>query len=268
MSQYLRSDVKHGIKNSRVNYLMLLCLLPAIASAEHPSSFSKSKKLLTTIYKGHALTFYCGCTYQRQGKKLIPDLPSCGYQPRKNATRAQRIEWEHVMPAWAFGHQLQCWQAGGRKACKKNKQFKRMESDLHNLVPAIGEVNGDRSNYSFASLSGEPRVYGYCDMEIDFKARKVEPADSVRGDIARTYFYMRDQYDIKLSKKQTQLFTAWHKLDPVDEWEVARNNLIKDVQGNANPYVEGQGVLLGQGVPLESDDDRLLSAVKKLLSLN
>lgn len=79
------------------------------------------------------------------------------------------------MPAWAFGHQLQCWQEGGRKACRKDPRFVQMEGDMHNLVPAVGEVNGDRSNYSFGMLPGESRVYGRCDVEIDFKARKVEP---------------------------------------------------------------------------------------------
>lgn len=41
------------------------------------------------------------------------------------------------MPAYWFANQLQCWQEGGRKACKKNKRFKQMEGDMHNLVPAI-----------------------------------------------------------------------------------------------------------------------------------
>ena len=28
-----------------------------------------------------------------------------------------------------------------------------MEADMHNLVPAIGELNADRSNYKFAALN-------------------------------------------------------------------------------------------------------------------
>ena len=219
-------------------YLVLAFFIPSFAVAEHPSSFSKAKKLLTGVYEKQQSSFYCGCDYALKEKKLVPDLKSCGYKPRKNANRAGRIEWEHVMPAWAFGHQMQCWQQGGRKACGKNSEFKKMESDMHNLVPAIGEVNGDRSNYSFTQLAGEPRVYGACDMEVDFKARKVEPTDAVRGDIARTYFYMRDRYGLNLSKQQTQLLNAWNKLDPVDAWEIERNRSIKEIQGNGNHYVE------------------------------
>ena len=212
-------------------------LFSTAAIAAPPSSFSKSKRILAELYSDNPVSFYCGCDYNAQGKKLVPDWASCGYDPRKNAKRAGRIEWEHVVPAWAFGHQMQCWQDGGRRACHKDPTFKLMEADLHNLVPAIGEVNGDRSNYSFAQLEGEPRVYGRCDMEVNFKARKVEPPAERQGDIARTYFYMRDQYGLKISRKQIQLFEAWHRMDPVDSWEIERNRLITEVQGNSNPYV-------------------------------
>lgn len=216
---------------------LVALLIFNVAHAAQPS-FSKSKRILAEIYADQPVSFYCGCDYKKKGKKLIPDLDSCGYDPRKNAKRAKRIEWEHVMPAWAFGHQLQCWQDGGRKNCRKNPDFKQMEADMHNLVPAVGEVNGDRSNYRFGMLEGEKRAYGSCDVEIDFKARKAEPAPYLRGDIARTYFYMRDTYGVRLSKQQRRLFEAWAKQDPVDDWELKRNDLIEERQGNRNPYVE------------------------------
>lgn len=208
--------------------LLLLFLISTSALAEPPQSFSQAKKVATEIYADHQVSFYCGCSYTRQGKKLTPDLQSCGYKPRKELKRASRIEWEHIVPAWVFGHQLQCWQDGGRSNCKKNSEkFRQMEADLMNLVPAIGEINGNRSNYSFAMLEGEPRVYGKCDFEVDFKARKVEPAPAVRGDIARVYWYMRDAYGLKISDKQQKLFEVWSKLDPIADWEAEKNKRIE-----------------------------------------
>lgn len=97
-----------------------------------------------------------------------------------------------------------------------------MEADLHNLAPAIGEINGNRSNYSFAMLEGEPRVYGACDFEVGFKGRKAEPRAEIRGNIARIYWYMHDTYGLRISGKQQRLFEVWDKLGPVDEWEVER----------------------------------------------
>lgn len=219
-------------------FLLLSTTASVSLWAAPPSSFSKAKKILPGIYQDHPISFYCGCEYIAQGKKLVPQWQGCGFTPRKNAKRASRIEWEHVVPAWAFGHQLLCWQEGGRKACHKDKKFRMMEADMHNLVPAIGEVNGDRSNYSFTMLEGEPRVYGRCDMEVNFKARSVEPPLNRRGDIARTYFYMRDQYGLKISSKQLKLFIAWSKQDPVDQWELERNRRIGKIQGNLNAYVQ------------------------------
>ena len=219
--------------------------LPLAAHAERPASFSKAKRLAAQIYKGHEVTIYCGCKYAYQGKKLVPEPSSCGYEPRiavtkkgKPNARAVRIEWEHVMPAWVFGHQLQCWQQGGRKACKKDPVFAKMEADLHNLVPAIGELNGDRSNFKFTMIPGEARAYGKCDFEIDFKSKTAEPPETARGDIARIYLYMRDQYKITLSDQQTRLLETWAKSDPVDAWERQRNERVRTIQGNANPHVE------------------------------
>ena len=207
---------------------LLLFLLSTTILAEPPATFSQAKRIAAKIYADHQTSFYCGCSYTRQQKKLIPDLQSCGYEPRKELKRASRIEWEHVVPAWTFGHQLQCWQDGGRKNCKKTSdKFRRMEADLMNLVPAIGEINGNRSNYSFTMLEGEPRVYGACDFEVDFKARKAEPAPEVRGDIARIYWYMRDTYGLKFSKKQQRLFEVWSWADPVDDWEAERKERIE-----------------------------------------
>ena len=214
------------------------------------TSFSKSKKLLLKLYKDNPVTLYCGCSYK--GKK--PNLSSCGYIPKKDKKRANRIEWEHVVPAHAFGQSFSEWRDGhpkcvnkkgkkfkGRKcAGKVNVQYKLMQADMFNLYPAIGEVNGRRSNYSMAILKGEKREFGKCDVEI--RNKKIEPKESIRGEIARTYLYMDSVYPGRgiISKKNRKLFDAWNKSDPVDEWECERANRIKKIQGNANQILQKQ----------------------------
>ncbi len=213
-------------------------------TANAPASFSQAKKVAAEIYDSQPKSFYCDCTIINEGKKRIPDLKSCGYEIRKQSVRANRIEWEHVVPAWAFGHQLQCWQEGGRKNCSRNsEQFRRMEADLHNLVPAVGEINGDRSNYRFAVLPHTGNMYGQCSFKVDFKQRAAEPPVSKRGEIARIYLYMSKKYDFKLSSQQRKLFEAWDKMYPVTPWELKRNQQISKVQGWDNPYVSKKGLL-------------------------
>ncbi|MRS19611.1 deoxyribonuclease I [Enterobacteriaceae bacterium RIT692] len=225
--------------------LLLLTLLVAPLSAYslsftnyHQNNFSQAKAYAAQINADAPADFYCGCKISWRGKKGVPDLNSCGYSVRKNANRAERIEWEHVMPAWEFGHQRQCWQNGGRKSCSKDADYRRIESDLHNLQPAIGEVNGDRNNFQYSQWNGGEQQYGQCGMKVDFKQKLAQPPERARGAIARTYFYMRDQYHLRLSRQQTQLFTAWDKQYPVTTWECERDNRIAKVQGNHNSYVQ------------------------------
>jgi len=236
---------------------LLLITTPLFAGNTKIESFSKAKKILAKLYKQHQITFYCGCRYN---KKQV-DHQSCGYKPKRPLTkkgkinkRAHRIEWEHVVPAHAFGQSFKEWRKGdpkcvskkgksykGRKcASKSSKEFRRMEADLYNLVPAIGEVNGNRSNYSMAMIPGEIRKYGECDVEIS--GRKVEPTEGIRGNIARTYFYMDWAYPGRgiISKKNRKLFEAWSKSDPVDQWECERARLIEKKQGNENQFVKSQ----------------------------
>ncbi|WP_417707751.1 endonuclease [Rheinheimera aquimaris] len=220
------------------SYLLLLCSVFTLAA---PTNFDQAKRLAQRIHAPEATSFYCDCAIRWQGKKGIPDLASCGYQVRKNGPRANRIEWEHVMPAHHFGHQRQCWQNGGRKNCvKTDSTFRAMEADLYNLVPAIGEVNGDRSNYRFGVLPSSPSQHGACPVKVDFKQQVFEPAPAVRGDIARIYFYMADKYNLSLSRAQQQLFIAWRKQDQVTAQERDLNTRISQHMGHDNPFVSGK----------------------------
>ena len=219
---------------------VLLLLCSALGQAA-PVNFDQAKKQAQRIHAPEAKSFYCDCDIRWQGSKGIPDLTGCGYQVRKNGPRANRIEWEHVMPAHHFGHQRQCWQNGGRKNCVKNDSvFRAMEADLYNLVPAVGEVNGDRSNYRFGVLPSTAAQHGACPVKVDFKQKVFEPAAAVRGDIARIYFYMADKYNLSLSRAQQQLFLAWHKQDPVTAQERELNQRISQHMGQDNPFVSGK----------------------------
>ena len=82
-------------------------------------------------------------------------------------------------------------QKGGRRNCSRNDPiFSVMEGDMHNLQPAIGEVNEARSHYRYADAGLEPYQFGACDVVVDHKLRIMQPPESIRGIIARTYLYM------------------------------------------------------------------------------
>ena len=93
-----------------------------------------------------------------------------------------------------------------------------------------------------------------------------EPTDKYKGNIARALFYMATRYSKVLSPNSEnepyltitkgnagsddnasfkgvfhnlEDFLIWNELDPVDEYERHRNNLIyKNVQDNRNPFID------------------------------
>lgn len=214
-----------------------------------PRGFEQAKMILrTAVYHDQTNNgdFYCGCNWTWNSRKNSggrTDLQSCGYEARSPSqlSRAQRIEWEHIMPAHSFGQHRQCWKDGGRSNCASTDPvFSRMEADMHNLTVAVGEVNGDRSNFRFSVLPGTPKQHGQCDVKIDFKQRAAEPRDEVKGMAARVYFYMHDQYGLSMSRQQSQLFRAWDKMYPVTQWERERDRRIARFMGRHNPFVTGE----------------------------
>ena len=210
--------------------------------SDEVDTFSEAKKVAAKIHKGHETTIYCGCKYS--GKVI--DLKSCGYKVQNDAKRAARLEWEHVVPAEAFGNSFKEWREGTSACVKKGKQFKgrkcagtnpefaRMEADLYNLWPEIGELNGLRSNYSMAALTRSDYDFGGCKAKL--QDRKFEPMDMAKGIVARTYMYMDGAYPNRgiISDKNKKLFEAWDKMYPVTPWECERAKLIASIQKNRN----------------------------------
>lgn len=186
-------------------------------------------------------TIYCGCDIKFSKHYYYPDLESCGYQNHspRNLERAHRIEAEHIMPAWEFGKDEVCWtKHHGRQNCENTSdRFNLMESDLHNLYPAVGEINGDRSNYAFSDSVKKSSPYGMCDMRIDSRRQRVTPPERSRGLIARAYLYMSETYSIPLDEEHKNLFNRWNKQYKPDKNECLRNELIGKVQGNLNHFV-------------------------------
>lgn len=107
-----------------------------------------------------------------------------------------------------------------------------MSADLHNLKPADPGTNGSRSN----------KFYDYITDTDSY-----EPRDEVKGDVARILFYMTIKWDILTlvdtvpSTYEMALLTVllqWHELDPVDDFERNRNDIIYSYQNNRNPFID------------------------------
>jgi len=222
---------------------------PLMADAKaKPISFSASTKALEKLYStnNQRVTLYAGCKYD--DKKII-DKKSCGYEPnnRKNP-RANKVEWEHVMPTSWSSSRLGCWQEAKAKG-KKNRSFCRktsntfnqIEGDMHNLFPTIGELKQYRSNYKFGDVRGENRAFGDVDFEIDSTRKTVEITYDAKGRVARAMLYMHWKYEVPINKDDLAMYRAWNEQYPPSYWERFRERSIQQEQGNRNPFIYGYG---------------------------
>ena len=126
-------------------------------------SFNKAKRMLEReVYPEHRITFYCQAKFDANKNVIWPK----GFSSDTYKTRSKNVEWEHIVPAENFGRTFTEWRDGhpecvdskgksfkGRKCAEKmNTEYRYMQSDMFNLVPAIGSVNALRQNYNFAQL--------------------------------------------------------------------------------------------------------------------
>lgn len=150
--------------------------------------------------------------------KLYPDGGWTLYcNERFSDTKGLNIE--HVYPASWMADFIGC---GTRTQCrKKSALFNTMESDLHNLWPALSQYNQMRSNYKFTEIPGERWKFSGCDFEI--KGKRVEPSPRSRGQIARSMLYMRDTYGLPINDK---LMEQWASEYHLTDEEIRRNALI------------------------------------------
>jgi deoxyribonuclease I len=152
-------------------------------------------------------------------------------------TRHIGLQVEHVYPASWMANHLQC---GSRKACRANSpRFNLMEADLHNLYPTRAGTNGARSNMTFGDVLGEASEFGNkCDFEIDTTNRIAEPPPDARGNVARSIFYMHQEYGVPIEKALLIILKAWNLSDPPNTEERRRNDVIEGLQGTRSAFID------------------------------
>ena len=132
-------------------------------------------------------------------------------------------------------------------------------TDLWNLYPSDGACNQAKSNYPFGDVlrssydNGSAQVGTPVSGQGGGAPRVFEPADEYKGDFARTIFYMATVYNDlpwvygymfqtdnwpTLKPWAYETLLAWHRLDPVSQKELDRNNAVELQQGNRNPFID------------------------------
>ncbi len=132
-----------------------------------------------------------------------------------------------------------------------------MYSDLFIIVPTDGFVNMRRANLPYGEVNNPTWVSANGsklgpNTSAGYNGLVFEPIDAYKGDFARGLLYMTIRYyglgdhwpgsDMTIGSEllpwALQLMLQWHAQDPVSEKEIDRNNVVYQLQGNRNPFID------------------------------
>lgn len=145
-----------------------------------------------------------------------------------------------------------------------------MYSDLFNVYPTDGKVNGERGNLPYGEVATPSYTSGIGCMVgpssfSGYTGQVFEPVDEYKGDIARTVMYMAIRYAdnipswISANSGSTEvenfydatnglttyainLLLSWSRMDPVSSVETLRNDAVYSIQNNRNPFIDYPGI--------------------------
>lgn len=125
-------------------------------------------------------------------------------------------------------------------------------SDLMALRPTNPSANSSRGNTPFGEKSG------YLDPSVYFDSKNYPGMDKdvdVRGDCARAVLYTYVRWGLTGLNdvfESVDVLLKWMQEDPVDTWELGRNDSVQSITGTRNVFVdypELAYLLFGRSVP-------------------
>lgn len=122
-------------------------------------------------------------------------------------------------------------------------------ADLHHLRPEDPVVNSTRNNFPFGEVKSGNKVKMSSQNGGEYTDNYLgggyfEPQDCAKGDVARILLYLITRYanletkGITVVAQSMKMILEWNELDPVDEWEMQRNDVTEGYQGNRNPFID------------------------------
>ena len=170
-----------------MRFLWMVLLLVCSPVAAQQSAFDNYAHVQRNVF-WHKL-YACG------GTTVYCGLP---FAAGEKSVDGRDLTIEHAYPAdWIATHHG----CENRESCKV-EAYGRAAADLHNLWPAIANINSSRQDQSLGEIPGEQqrRFQDYCPDYERTRGQEaiIEPRDAVKGDMARSILYMLDSYGLPL----------------------------------------------------------------------
>ncbi len=136
-------------------------------------------------------------------------------------------------------------------------------ADVHHIRPDDVTTNSNRGNKKYGNVSGGTTSTGTLASSMvggTYNSNYYEPLDNVKGDVARICLYMYTRYGADYSKcssitnvfQSVDVLLDWMEKDPVDTWEMGRNDSCQSLTGSRNVFIdypEYAWLLFGKDVP-------------------
>ena len=269
MNRYLKSTVAALL----TVVIILSTYIPVIAVGENQPNYSSSSNsgtrgvVATTLNNTGAADYYTGSyTYEnlssQSGATLENSLRTLltsthskitSYNDCRDYVWQTDCEKNDTSRATTLytSHQMKSSEWAGSWTCNREHVWPQSlggnntsggGSDLHHIRPAEASVNNSRGNKKYGYGSGQ-----------------YVPADNVKGDVARIILYVWIRWDsdwgatdVTKVFQSVEVLLEWCKLDPVDTWEMGRNEVIERIQGNRNVFIdypEYAWLLFGEEIP-------------------
>lgn len=112
-------------------------------------------------------------------------------------------------------------------------------SDLHHLYAVAPDARVARLNLHYGQVlvpvwsRGGSRSGPSSKVKPVFEVRK-----EMRGDVARSMFYVATMYELELPGDEEAVLRQWHSQDPVSKAERSRNDRVAAKQKSRNPFVD------------------------------
>ena len=170
----------------------------------------------------------------------------------------QSLDGTAASTSWNREH-VWCKSHSGNLYNKVDNNTKGAGSDMHHLRPASTAYNSTRNNTPYGVVEKKDTTK-MGDTDCYFTSSIFEPADYIKGDIARILMYLYTHYSNEISSSNTysgalsitnivstsegttqaawDLLMDWNELDPIDYQEMIRNNQACYYLGNFNPFID------------------------------
>ena len=171
--------------------------------------------------------------------------------------------YQATMEQWNGWNREHVWPKNLGPGTNSSIGEKQGGADLHHVRPADKGVNSSRGDKKYGNSNGGKQKLGSNPavgiLGGTYNSTYFEPNDNVKGDVARICLYMYVRWNSdwscdSLEKvfESVEVLLEWCELDPVDTWEMGRNEVVGAIQGNRNVFIdypELAWLMLGYDIP-------------------